>query len=194
MDVKELHQAAKAKYWQDKDLVEARRLMEQGIALAREQGLKGEEKAMNYDLASFCWQGWDEPGIVITVEDEAAGARAAEENLRLAQELERPAFPMSNAWWMVGAYRLQAGDFAGAKMAFEKCREFTEGKTERRLMSDGYIEIAQEFLEQASDLPRVCEELRSLEGEGPSYADQLETARLVFQRRWMVESVRRGEE
>jgi hypothetical protein len=194
MDVKELHQAAKAKYWKDKDLGEARRLMEQGIALAREQGLKGEEKAMNYDLASFCWHGWDEPGIVIMTDDEAVGARAAEENLRLAQELERPAFPMSNAWWMVGAYRLQEGNFEGAKEAFGKCREFTDGIAARQLMADGYVEIAREFMEQNGDLASICKELRSIEGDGPEYADQLETACRVFQRRWMVESVRRGED
>ncbi|RYG22062.1 hypothetical protein EON82_17795 [bacterium] len=191
MDAKSLDQAAKATYWQDKDLSGARKLLEEGIALAREQGLKGEEKAMSYDLAAFCWTGWDEPGVVITAGDEAAGLRAAEENLRLAQELERPSGPMGNAWWMVGAYRFQEGDFAGATKAFEEFRRLAEGDSTRVLLADGYVEIARMFTDQTSEYRRICEELRSLEGDGSEYATQLETAVGVFIRRWMVESERR---
>lgn len=190
MDVKSIHQAAKDRYWQDKDLAGARRLLEEGIALAREQGLKGEEKAMSYDLASFCWAGWDEPGVVITDEDSVAGAKAAEENLRLAEELERPAIPMSNAWWMVGAYRLQSGHFGEAEGAFQAFRELTEGDPARTLLADGYVQIARMFLDQSGDLRPACRELRTLGGDGPAYADQLEAACRVFQQRWTVESER----
>ena len=145
---------------------------------------------MNYDLASFCWEGWDEPGIVVTPEDSAAGAQAADENLRLAQELGRPAFPLSNAWWMVGAYRMQQGDFTGACRSFEAFRAVTGADAVRTLLADGYIELARMFGEQTGDLPSVCTALRALEGDGPAYAEQLETACRVYQGQWAVESER----
>lgn len=192
MDVKAIHLAARDRYWKDKDLAAARRLLEEGIALARAQGLRGEEKAMSYDLAAFCWYGWDEPGVVITPEDSSAGAQAAEENLRLAIELERPAGPLGNAWWMVGAYRLQEGDYAGAKTAFEAFRTLTEGDRVRTLLAEGYLQIPRLFLEKTYELPHICAELRAAGGDGPEYADQLETAFEVLTRRSIFEGARRA--
>ena len=192
MDVAELHAQAKERYWKSRDLPSARRLLEEGIALARLHGLKGEEKALNYDLAAFCWHGWDEPGIVVSPDDSAAGGRAAEENLRLAQELGRPAVPMGNAWWMVGAYRMQSGDFEGAKAAFETFRTFAEDDPVRLLLAEGYVRIPRRFLETTFDLGPICAGLRAAGGDGPLYADQLETALEVMTRRWATENRRRS--
>src|SRR5437773_2055538 len=40
-------------------------------------------KGMCYDIASFTWDGWGEPGITITPTDLAIGFDAAKANLRL---------------------------------------------------------------------------------------------------------------
>ncbi len=175
MDPKAIHQEAKRRYWDDKDLCAARRLLEQGITLAHQQGLKGEEKAMNYDLAAFCWSGWDEPGIVIAEEDIRAGAKAAEENLKLAVELHRPNGPLGNAWWLVGAYRLQALDYHGAREAFIRFQELAGEQPAAALLARGYVQLTEVFIGQdASTFFATVAELEVLEDEeAKSLAGQL---------------------
>ena len=79
--------AMRAAYWEDKDLSGAMaiawagisRLLAQAHGATPEQayGLRSEAKALSYDLASFTWAGWDEPGIVITPPEARAGCAAA---------------------------------------------------------------------------------------------------------------------
>ena len=94
--------AMKHKYWQEKDLVGALAFARAGThfglqsALLYDQSdpnlaykLRSGAKGCAYDFASCAWNGWDEPGVVITKADHAAGFDAARVNLRLAVELER---------------------------------------------------------------------------------------------------------
>lgn len=101
-------------------------------------------KRLAYNLASFVWPGWDEPGIQLTAADVAMGAEAAELNLRLAKELNKPADRVEDAWWLVGAHRLSASDPAGALAAFRNC------SPESRPLFRGYLFLARILLGEMS--------------------------------------------
>lgn len=178
MDVRVLHAEGKACYWKAKDLPAAKAKLEEGIALARSVGDAAEEKAMNYDLASFCWPGWDEPGIEIAEDDLAAGEKAADENLRLAEELKRDHGPMANAHFMVGAYQLARGRSTEAQASFRRQREHASAAEDRAgvLLAEGYLSLASRgTAEEAAGALRNS----GLEN-GIFFADQLDTAARVF--------------
>src|SRR4051812_43259395 len=75
--LKSLHAAMRDAYWKHKNLVETialgRAIVQHGLtaalAAADEKSatnLRAAAKAAAYDIASFTWSGWDEPGIAIT--------------------------------------------------------------------------------------------------------------------------------
>lgn len=80
--------------------------------------LRSSAKAMTYNLASFTWPGWNEPGIVTTSADVALGLDAAKTNLRLAIELQKGDLPLSRAHWMLGAQQLASGQHPVAMESF----------------------------------------------------------------------------
>lgn len=183
MDPKALHQEAKDRYWKDKNLPECRRLLEQGIALAIEQGDSSEQKAMNYDLASFCWPGWDEPGIAPTAEDIAAGEAAANENLRLADELRKGDVPMGNAWFMVGGYHLVQDRFEEADEAYANYMDASHraGNNDQLLLGAGFRLLAQQLAQGEVNIEGPCQRIEAEGGEhGGMFAEQLRTAARVF--------------
>lgn len=143
------HAVAKGIYWKDKNLGHARAMLEEGIAYALAEAasdeLKSAAKAMSFDLASFCWPGWDEPGIEISDEDIAAGIEAADRNLALAIELKKGDGPMANAYFIVGAYQLTGRHFTDALISFTHFRSHAvSGKdVPSTRLADGYIALTQ---------------------------------------------------
>ena len=106
--------------------------------------LLGRVKALNYNLASFTWPGWDEEGIgPITPEQLALGLQAARENLRLAVELKRDDLRRSRAYWVVAAQLLAAGDLAGAGENFEEAVKYAAkaGEAADEALSRGYLAV-----------------------------------------------------
>lgn len=188
------HRVAKDLYWKDKDLSSARSALALGIAYAVDQArsttdpdlaldLTGRAKAMCYDLASFCWPGWNEPGIPIGEAEIECGEHAASENLRLAIELQRGDVPMANAHFMVGAFHLARSRFAYAHTSFEEFRAFAEraGDSGMALLAEGYLALADVLDGSEADLNGIIERLRSQGVEhGQFFADQLVTAKRVF--------------
>ena len=81
---------------------------------------------MTYNLASFTWTGWDEPGIDVAPSDQAAGLAAARSNLDMAVELGKGDLAISRGWWMLGAHLLTAGDHAEACEAFSAAAEYAD--------------------------------------------------------------------
>lgn len=185
MDVRALHRAAKSHYWDEKDLATARRLLEAGIELARTQELHDLEKAMNDDLASFCWPGWNEPGITIHVDDSRAGEAAAEENLRLAEILQKEDGPTAKAWWLVGAYRMTDGDLDGALDAFERQRTLAGEDPAHRLLAEAYMEATRTLRgDDGTDHLAAFARLETEGGEqGEEFAQQVLTAFAIALRR-----------
>lgn len=181
------HRVAKDLYWKNKDLTSARSALALGIAYAVDQArisdepdeLKGKVKAMCYDLASFCWPGWDEPGILIGETDLEVGEHAAHENLRLAIELQRGDLPMANAHFMVGAYHLARRRHAFAESSFEEfqARATAAGDIGAAILAEGYLALVR----PGADILPICARLREEGGEsGGFFAEQLLTAARVF--------------
>ena len=126
-------EAMRHAYWEDKDLAGAIAIAFAGISrlladarladVSRSLELRVQAKQLTYDLASFTWPGWDEPGIIVTPPEMRAGLAAARANLRMAQELEKGDLPLSRAHWMVGAHELSSGHHGEAHASFERAAE-----------------------------------------------------------------------
>ena len=122
-------EAMKHAYWEDKDLSAAMAIAWAGISrlladahraeASRAYELRSRARALAYDLASFTWPGWDEPGIVITPPESRARLAAARANLAMTVELQQGDLPIARAHWMVGAHQLAAGRFDDASTSFE---------------------------------------------------------------------------
>lgn len=61
--------------------------------------LRSFAKGLAYDIGSFTWPGWEEPGIHPTPDEIAFGRECANLNLRLAIELNKPPVPSR---WPIG--------------------------------------------------------------------------------------------
>lgn len=187
-------------YWKQKNLPAVVTLSEAGInhalshaagssdaALARRFRMAA--KRLAYNLASFTWPGWNEPGITPTKLDLVAGLCAAELNVQLAEELHRPAQVQASALWTLGAQQLAAADYAKAIQTFERARAQArrgEDALQQRML-EGYALLA-EHMATASDallherLQALVDALKKESSpDAVSYAEQLTTARDVFQ-------------
>ncbi|HEV2472701.1 MAG TPA: hypothetical protein VGS41_08560 [Chthonomonadales bacterium] len=191
------HAMMKDAYWKrkrlDHTIILARAGIHQSIvsALPQQQEdpetaarLLGIAKAINYDLASFTWVGWDEPGIEISTIDAAIGMDAARANLRFAMELEKGDLAVFRAYWMLGAHLLTAGDRVAAGAAFASAaRHAATAETETGVMlSRGFAILATApQQERERELEPIIEKLSTLE-QGPGYIDQIKTAIRVLYR------------
>jgi hypothetical protein len=166
-----------------------------GLARARNEAdlerileLKGAAKALAYDVASNAWPGWNDEGIALTASDLASGRDLARLNLRLAVELKRDSLPQGNAHWLLGAHELAAGKGEQAIACFEQAAaQFQKaGKTEYRLMAEGYRGIAR-IAGRASaeagrrELAEAVDALRQLESDDARFfAEQLRSVAKMF--------------
>jgi hypothetical protein len=189
-------------YWKAKDLPAAmsigsagvtfgltRSLVEPDKAIAEQ--LRGTAKAIAYNLGSFCWPGWGEPGIEIGKRECSFGYDAACCNLRLGTELKRPSKGMGNAYWLVGAYELASRDFDEACASFDKARTtFTEDRA-MSLMAAGYRELAAHLQSNGGNTKALDEAKTSLLNEGSedgkAFADQLTSVESAL-RDWYVKN------
>ena len=196
--------AANHFYWKDKDLPASVAMGRAGVqyalaaAMRLDPGeaslvseLRGKAKAMAYNLASFTWPGWGEPGIVIGPSDLVTGFDAARTNLRLAMELRKGALPMSRAHWILGAHELAATRHADAQTSFARaCEQASEANSPAEHGLAVGFGILNEMLTPATHSPeafRVLKErleaaearLKSLE-HGEMFVQQIHTALGVF--------------
>lgn len=188
-------EAMRHAYWEDKDLSAAMAIAWAGISrlLATAHGaeppaaheLRSQAKALSYDLASFTWAGWDEPGIVITPPEARAGYAAARANLALATELEKGKLPRSRAHWIVGAHELAAGRPDDAGTNFEAAATLavaagTEGASEAKL-ARAFLALAGLAAGTGSeaDLDSALQVLRE-DPDGAALVEQVQTARTAF--------------
>lgn len=123
----------KALYWQKKAIAQMVAIGRAGIQYCSDQAekaaasdmqlaqvLRSAAKQLAYNLASFTWPGWNEPGINLQPLEIEAGQDAARLNLRLALELDKGDLPLSRAYWMLGAHLLAAGAAQGAATNFQR--------------------------------------------------------------------------
>ena len=120
-------------YWKEKDLARALEVARDGIRRGEEAADDYPDMAMEflsqvkrlcYDIASFTWIGWAEPGIQIEPADANLGFEMARKNLRYAISLSKGDLPTSRAYWMVGAHLLTSGNSLSAVDEFEEAETF----------------------------------------------------------------------
>jgi hypothetical protein len=122
---------AMALYWDRKDLPAAVETATVGSAYTlsaakRAEGSDpklaalGQRIAMllTYNLASFIWPGWAEPGVSPSPGDVTRGLDAAKAHVRIAEGLGVGDLERSRAHWVLGAQWLAAGDYAAAHTEF----------------------------------------------------------------------------
>lgn len=190
-------------YWQEKNLPLALAFGRAGAQfalaaaaaieasdLAQAVELRGSAKAMTYNLASFTWPGWNEPGIVTTSADVALGLDAAKANLRLAIELQKGDLPLSRAHWMLAAQQLASGQHATAVESFQTAARFASAANApaEAELANGFAAIANvvacanDPARQAAakqDLQAIRDQLKTLP-DGEAFCSQFDGALQVF--------------
>lgn len=167
-------------------LTEAARIATSDPELAAR--LRGEVKAISYDLGANLWPGWQDEGIVLTAADLETGFEAAQLNLRLAEELGRPPLARCNAHWLLGAHELARGGAAAALVQFTCAVEQAQlaERADFRAMSAGYAAIAALRIDRQDaaaeqSFTAAVRDLEQLGTEDAKYfADQLRTVRTGF--------------
>lgn len=188
-------------YWKRKNVPAVVMLSQVGMAHAlaaadavqdvdQQRALQNSARRLAYNLASFTWSGWNEPGIALTAADRAAGLEAAQRCVELTERVEGSAKAQANAHWALGAQRLAAGDFAGAATSFDT------GVAQARLVGDanfvrmfeGYLALARLLANRgdagaAAAFEGIVEALGADPSEDAAeYARQLPVARAVLER------------
>ncbi len=185
-------------YWQQKDIATVIAISRAGIqhslgGAARAETpaeaaiLRGQAKALAYNLASFTWPGWGEEGIALSQSAMRIGHDAARLNLRLATELKRPDDAMARAWWTFGAHELSAGRYEPAREAFVKGHAHAVKSPDKALalLLEGYTAMVDALVktDPAARAPfdKVITALQAdKEGDGRDYATQLVEAFAIF--------------
>lgn len=187
-------------YWKQKDIHRTVVMAQAGIqfGLTAAITVSGEEserageirsaaKALAYDLGSFTWPGWDEPGMELSAAYIRFGHEAARLNLRLAQELQKGPLPLSRAFWLVGAHDLVRGERESAIQRFAEAKRGAEtaGAAVEVRLAEGYEYLAvalsaPDSSQAVAALQRVQEELATIPDGGADCAAQLQTAWKVF--------------
>jgi len=186
-------------YWKEKNVPDMVALARAGIQYALAAGyatfkqdlattllLRSKAKTIAYNLASYTWIGWDEPGISLHKRDQCYGLEAARTNLRFAFELDKGDMRISRAYWMLGAQLLAAGELAESKESFAKAATYAVRAKEKadELIARGFellVDLLQEpaGLNTQVSLAEVKERLLHVE-HGQMYTDQIDTAWRVF--------------
>lgn len=183
-------------YWVDKDLQTAIALGYAGLGrlLAAAVAASGSEqtrlrslvKSIVYDIASFTWIGWDEPGIDIGSSDAAVGHAAAQWNLALAIELDNCDLPTSRAFWMLGAHLLTRGDLTGSRDSFESSVEHASraGAAAEADLASAFMALTELIGGNEGVEKRLAESLSRLASaeDGADFINQVTNARQVVEK------------
>lgn len=152
--------------------------------------LRSTAKAIAFNLGSFTWPGWEEPGIAPAPSDLAIGRDCALLNLRLALELKKPPKALSNAHWLIGVHALASGDFELAEKEFELALEVLpagdESTNALETLNLGFLAVAQicsnpSNPDTVSRLAKILASLRQQNNDdAKTYASQLEASLKLF--------------
>ena len=182
-------------YWKQKDMAGVTRVGQEGVALAlaeAERAEAGDVLTFNlhaskfaYNVASFCWPGWDEPGIVLGEPEISAGIAAATLNQHLVQDLEVPPIKHARAAWIVGAHALTAADYQRAQEQFAQSAAHAEaaGNAAETLLGQTFAALAAHLF--APELETRLEAFTALmtqlaqAKDGHEFVRQVETAHRV---------------
>jgi hypothetical protein len=173
-------------YWKAKNISAVATVGQEGLNFCMDHKLFESAKALAYNVGSFCWPGWNEPGIQIDEKILRVGAEAALLNWRLAEQLNRPALGLCKAQWLLGAYSLAMGRFEQAVGEFRRAVDFAQQANDQAHVSlnQGYLALGQIVLKTshaAESFDRATQSLEAQHSEdGNELARQLRTAKQVF--------------
>ena len=184
-------------YWQQKDLpltvMLARAGIQHGLTTAHTTAsadsayeLRSLAKTLAYDLASFTWPGWDEPGIVTDASQVAVGLDAAKLNLRLARELEKGGLPLARAYWMLGAQCVAHQQYVQAKAHFADSAHHAQatGESAEALLAQAFAALTDVLAAPDDPAPRqTLADLKhqlAAQPDGEAFVSQADTALRVF--------------
>jgi hypothetical protein len=186
-------------YWEKKDLpvtvMLSRAGIQEGLNIAaslevnmldQSQEIRGRARALAFNLASFAWPGWDEPGIKVGDSDLAAGFDAAKVALRLVREMDLDELRISRAKWMLAAYYLASLEYKEAQSTFEEAAEFASAAESHadELLCQGFAYLTKLLANPEDNAVRaklddVKIQFVDIE-HGESFIAQLDTAYQVF--------------
>jgi hypothetical protein len=184
-------------YWRQKDLPRVMTLalagIHYGLTYATGKGtdelrydLRSLAKTLAYNLASFTWPGWEEPGVTIGPAAVAVGLDAARLNLRLAEELNKGDLSLCRGHWMSGAQSLANGLSELARHHFEESDEYARRaeSTAEVFLAYGFAALARlrEAPGDAEATARLRIALERLAGldNGKEFRNQILAASRVF--------------
>jgi hypothetical protein len=190
-------QAVMDAYWKKKDLHASVILGRAGIQHAlsaatnnaeKAAALRGKAKAMAYNVASFTWPGWDEPGINCPPAMVEIGLDCARTNIRLAKELNKGDLPMSRGLWMLAGHQLARGEFEEAAKNYAAARDHAmiAASVGDEALCAGFLALTH-LLQQPSDaaeaeMAQAITRLETAGDDGKEFIRQIEVARRVFEK------------
>ena len=193
--IQNFDQVMRHTYWQNKDLPATIQIGKAGVKLGQSLAdtypdqtseINSQIKTIQYNLASFTWPGWDEPGIEISLEQVQIGLAASQENLRLAIELKKDAIRLSRAYWMLGGMEMAVKDYANAKEHFAQAEGFAHqaGSQAEALLAQGF-EVLTGILADPDDetLSKDLEQTKTsllAEKDGEFFVKQIDDAWRFF--------------
>ncbi len=143
-----------------------------------------------YNLASFAWPGWDEPGITVGPEELSAGREAAALCLEIRTDPANQGvafgYTSAMAYWVVAAYALSDRSYSRAVDLFSQAADLERNAGEHGLLNAGYAALARWLASPSTEteaaFTSVLEQLAARVGDEDAafYREQLLTARRVF--------------
>ena len=184
-------------YWKEKNLPASIAIAQAAIehALAHAEltdnseladDYRAKAKAISYNLASYTWPGWKEPGIEITADEIQIGLKAAEQNLQLALSLNRDPLRVGYAHWVLGAQHIAVKDLPAAKADFAQSAALASEVEEHSavLLANGFEALVDMLItpHDAAAKKHYAEVKSQLEQveHGDEYIQQLHNAWKVF--------------
>jgi len=183
-------------YWEMKNVKAVVIFAELGInRMLQAAGVNGESRPLRdrarilaYNLASFTWPGWDEPGITISDSDQKAGLAAAQLHYELVQSLTPDPQTSGRAAWIVGAQLLTAHDYTAARNKFDESSQHHKSANNQaeQLLSQSFAQLAaclespDDDAQQSQLIQTKLRLLRAKDGE--EFVRQLDTAEAVCRR------------
>jgi hypothetical protein len=179
-----VRQVRQTLYWEKKDLasyvVVTTHLLDTALANAKgssegAQFFAARSLGLSYDLASFTWAGWDEPGITVTPALQDTGLEAARLNFEVAYQDMGSENARKAAHFILGAQLLAAGNASEAVRIWSSSPD-AQGTRAWVLLA----EVVQG--EDEGQLNATLEHLLAQGGEAAETAKQVQTAYRVFTR------------
>ena len=180
-------------YWKKKDLAGCLRIAREAIQIGQEAAddfpdvmvdILSLVKRLTYDVASFTWIGWDEPGISPTDAEIAEGLEMARLNLQYAIQLQKGDLPTSRAYWMVGAHLLTSNRASEAVAEFEEAESFAilSGSQPDIKLCQGYLLLATQASDRSVSSDRLNRHLTEMDEneETAGLTQQIRTAAKII--------------